>query len=79
MGVLAPPIHIKGSSGTNDCIKYIQDPQKIVANEQTMNVMRYMQSHCIEDVASVGYNGCSGVREMAVEQFRMDEAKPSKS
>lgn len=40
-----------------------------------MNVMRYMQSHCVEDVASVGYNGCSGVREMAVEQFRMDEAK----
>ena len=74
MAVLAPPIHIKGNTGPGACIRYIQDPEKIVADSQTANVMRYMQSHCIEEIASVGYNGCSGVCELAVEQFRLAEA-----
>lgn len=71
MAVLAPPIHIK--TDTNACIKYIQDREKTIAGDQTMRVMRYMQSHALEEISSVGYNGCSGIREVAVEQFRHAE------
>lgn len=72
MAVLAPPIFIHG-----DCqpsMAYIQNSEKIVSGGQTAAVMRYIQSHCIEDVMSVGYNGCSGLRELAAEQFRLSEA-----
>lgn len=74
MAVLTPPIHIKGEAGPSACIRYIQDPKKIIADSQTAAVLRYMQSHCIEEIASVGYNGCSGIHELAVEQFRLAEA-----
>jgi len=71
MAVLKIAGHVRGDA--LDCMAYIQNPDKVIANEQSANVMRYMQSHCVEDVMSVGYNGCSGVRELAIEQFRAAE------
>lgn len=77
MAVLRDPIYIKGD--VNDCIRYIQNKEKCVADSQTMKLMRYMQSHCIEEIASVGYNGCSGFREVANEQFRLAKARYKES
>lgn len=71
MAVLKIAGHVRDDA--LDCMAYIQNPDKVIANEQSANVMRYMQSHCVEDVMSVGYNGCSGVRELAIEQFRAAE------
>lgn len=72
MAVLTAAGRIHGD--VQGCLDYIRDPEKIVPNTATSNVLRYMQSHCVEDICSVGYNGCSGVREMALEQFRLAEA-----
>lgn len=66
-------INIKTS--VNDCMSYIQDPEKFAASEDYERTMRYMQSHCIEDIGSVGYHGCSGNRELAVEQFKLAEQR----
>jgi len=77
MAVLRNPIAVRGTP--NECIRYIQNSQKAVASSQTMNVMAYMQSHCIEDIESVGYNGCSGIRSVANEQFLMAQALYRKS
>lgn len=72
MAVLEIAGHIHGD--TLSCIQYIQNPEKTVYGNDTAKVIRYMQSHCIEDVMSVGYNGTSGDRELAVEQFRLAES-----
>lgn len=71
MAVLTVAGHIRGN--VRGCMEYIQAPEKIVPNNATSNVLRYMQSHCVEDVCSVGYNGCSGVLDLALEQFRLAE------
>lgn len=71
MAVLTVAGHVRGN--VRGCMEYIQDPEKIVPNNATSNVLRYMQSHCVEDVCSVGYNGCSGVLDLALEQFRLAE------
>lgn len=57
-----------------DTILYIQDREKTIANHDTHKVLRHIMGHCVEDIVAVGYNGCSGIREVAAEQFRHSAA-----
>lgn len=65
--------HIPLRTDTKACLDYITDPKKIVPPEDVVRLMTYMQSHSAEKAYSVGYNGCFGAKEIALQQFRACE------
>lgn len=50
-------------------MRYIQNPEKNLPGEQVAAVMRYIVSHSVEQVMSLGYHGCCGVSDFDMHVF----------